>query len=166
MTLSRIIEALLFGGRWLLVPIYLSMLGLLAMLAAYFVGELVHAVPTLITMSENDLIILTLSLVDLSLTANLVVLVILSGYENFVRRVEFAPGDPRPEWMGKIDFSALKLKLLASITVIGAVHLLRSFLEIGAETDRDLLWQVVIVGIFGLLSLLLAVTDKISAGHD
>ena len=166
MTPSRIIETVLFAGRWLLAPVYLAMLGLLVLLAAYFVGELVHAVPMLLVMSENDLIILTLSLIDLSLTANLVVLVILSGYENFIRRVEFAEGDARPEWMGKIDFSGLKLKLLASITVIGAVHLLRSFLEIGTETDRDLLWQVVIVVTFGALSLLLAVTDKVSEpGH-
>ena len=133
---GRIIEFVLFSGRWMLAPVYLAMLGLLAMLAAYFIGELVHAAPSLLTMSENDLIILTLSLVDLSLTANLVVQIMLSGYENFVRRVEFAPADSRPEWMGRIDFSGLKLKLLASITVIGAVHLLRSFLEIGTETDR------------------------------
>ena len=162
MGLSRIIESVLFGGRWLLAPVYLAMLVLVAMLAAYFVGELVHAVPSLLVMSENDLIVLSLSLIDLSLTANLVVLVILSGYENFVRRVEFEADDPRPVWMGAIDFSALKLKLLASITVIGAVHLLRSFLEIGTETDHDLMWQVVIVFTFGLLSLLLAVTDKVS----
>ena len=98
MTPSRIIETVLFAGRWLLAPVYLAMLGLLVLLAAYFVGELVHAVPMLLVMSENDLIILTLSLIDLSLTANLVVLVILSGYENFIRRVEFAEGDARPEW--------------------------------------------------------------------
>lgn len=166
MSPSRIIESILFGGRWLLAPIYLAMLGLLVILAAYFIGELVHAIPSLLTMSENDLIILTLSLTDLSLTANLVVLVILSGYENFLRRVVFAEGDSRPEWMGQINFSALKLRLLASVTVIAAVHLLRSFLEIGQEPDRDLLWQVIIVAVFGVVSLLLAVTDKISGSHD
>jgi uncharacterized protein (TIGR00645 family) len=166
MIFGRIIEAILFGGRFLLVPVYLAMLGLLAMLSAYFVGEMVHAIPTFMEMTENGLVILTLSLIDLSLTANLVVLVILSGYENFVRRVEFSANDPRPEWMGKIDFAGLKLKMLGSITVLGAVHLLRSFLEIGQEADRDLLWQIIIVVVFAAIALMLAVSDRLSPGHE
>ncbi|MDD2704649.1 MAG: TIGR00645 family protein [Acidocella sp.] len=166
MVLIRIIEAVLFGGRYLLVPIYLAMIVLLGMLSVYFIGELAHAVPSLREMTENDLVVLTLSLVDLSLSANLVVLVILSGYENFVRQVVFTAQDPRPEWMGKIDFAGLKLKLLGSMTVIGAVHLLRSFLEIGQEADRDLFWQIVVVLVFAVLSVLLAVCDKLSPGHE
>jgi uncharacterized protein (TIGR00645 family) len=162
MTLARIVEAFLFGGRWLIVPIYLAMLVLLAILVTYFVGELVHAFPDLTGYSENDLIILTLSLIDLSLTANLVVLVTLSGYENFVRSVQHGERDTWPKGLVSVDFSALKLKTLASATVIAAVHLLRSFLEIQTESDRDLLWQVVIVVTFGGLSLLLAVTDRLS----
>ena len=165
MTPARIMKSILFGGRWLMLPVYFAMLGLLAMLVLYFIGELAHAIPSLSSISENDLIILTLSLVDLSLAANLVVLVILSGYENFVRSVEFVENDSRPKGLVAIDFAGLKLKLLASATVIAAVHLLRSFLEIGAESDRDLLWQVVIVVVFGLLSLLLAVTDRVNGGH-
>lgn len=162
---GRIIEAILFGGRWLIVPVYLAMLGLLAILVVYFVGELAHAVPTVASISENQLIILTLSLIDLSLSANLVVLVILSGYENFVRRMGFEEGGARPEWMARIDFSELKLKLLAAMTVIAAVHLLRSFLEVADENDRELLWQVVIVLTLGVLSLMLAVTDRLRAPH-
>jgi len=152
MTPARLIENILFGGRWLLVPMYLALLGLLILLAAYFIGELVHALPKIAQLSENDLLVLSLSLIDLLLTANLVVVVMISGYEGFVRRVAFAEDDTRPEWMGKIDFSNLKLRLLASITVIGAVHLLRSFLEVDSETDHDLLWQVIIVLVFGALS--------------
>ncbi|MDE2240577.1 MAG: TIGR00645 family protein, partial [Rhodospirillales bacterium] len=76
------------------------------------------------------------------------------------------PGDPRPEWMARIDFSGLKLKLLASMTVIAAVHLLRSLLDETVETNRDLAWQLVIVLAFGVLSLLLAVTDRVEhKGH-
>lgn len=162
MTPARLIETILFGGRWLLVPMYLALLGLLLLLAAYFIGELVHALPQISQLTENDLLVLSLSLIDLLLTANLVVVVMISGYEGFVRRVEFAENDSRPEWMGKIDFSNLKLRLLAAITVIGAVHLLRSFLEVDSETDHDLLWQVIIVLTFGGLSLMLAVTDKLT----
>ena len=159
---SRAIEALLFGGRMLLVPIYLAMLALLAMLMVYFVSVLFHAVPGLPGMSEQNLIILTVSLIDLSLTANLVVLVILSGYENFVRRVTFMENDVRPAWLVRINFSGLKLKLIGTITVIAAVHLLGSFLEVGSQNDRDLLWQVVMVLVFAVLGLLLALTDRLS----
>nr|WP_295745152.1 TIGR00645 family protein [uncultured Acidocella sp.] len=161
MSPARVIEAILFGGRWLIVPVYLAMLVLLGIIVVYFIGELVHALPGIASITENQLLIFSLSLVDLSLTANLVVLVILSGYENFVRRVAFDESDPRPEWMSKIDFSGLKLKLLASMTVIGAVHLLRSFLDVANETDRNLFWQLVIVLAFGLLSLVLALTDRV-----
>jgi uncharacterized protein (TIGR00645 family) len=159
---ARGIEALLFGGRILLVPIYLAMLALLAMLMVYFLGELFHAVPSLPGMSEKNLIILTVSLIDLSLTANLVVLVIFSGYENFVRRITFAENDSRPAWLAQINFSGLKLKLVGTITVIAAVHLLGSFLEVDSQNDRDLLWQVVMVLVFAALGLLLAVTDRLS----
>ena len=160
--LFRWIEMLLFGGRLLLVPIYLAMLVLLATLIVYFIGELAHALPGLPGMSEKDLILLTVSLIDLSLTANLVVLVTLSGYENFVRRVTFSAKDERPEWLVRIDFSGLKLRLIATITVIAAVHLLGSFLEVDSQNDRDLFWQVVMVVVFAVLGLLLAVTDRLS----
>ena len=162
MNLARIVEIILFGGRWLIVPIYVAMLVLLAILVTYFIGELAHAIPDLPGYSENDLIILTLSLIDLSLAANLVVLVALSGYENFVRKINLVDRDMWPQGLLAVDFSALKLKTMASITVIAAVHLLRSFLEIQMESDRDLVWQVVIVVTFGGLSLLLAVTDRVS----
>jgi uncharacterized protein (TIGR00645 family) len=157
----RWIEAVLFGGRMLLVPIYLAMLALLAMLVVYFIGELIHAVPSWPRMSEKELILLTISLIDLSLMANLVVLVILSGYENFVRHVPFVENDVRPTWLARINFSGLKLRLLGTITVIAAVHLLGSFLEIGSQNDRDLLWQVVIVLVFAVLGLVLAATDQL-----
>lgn len=159
MTPIRLIENILFGGRWLLVPMYMAMLGVLVLLAAYFIGELAHALPQMMTITENDLLILALSLIDLVLTANLVVVVVISGYESFVRRVEISPDDMRPEWMGKIEFSSLKLRLLTAVTVIGAVHLLRSFLAVDKESEHDLLWQVVIVLTFGVLSALLAVAD-------
>jgi uncharacterized protein (TIGR00645 family) len=160
--LIRWVEALLFGGRWLLVPIYLAMLVLLTTLIIYFLSELGHALPALPGMSEKDLILLTVSLIDLSLTANLVVLVILSGYENFVRRVTFTKNDPRPEWLVQINFSGLKLRLIATVTVIAAVHLLGSFLEVGSQSNRDLFWQVVMVLVFAVLGLLLALTDRLT----
>ena len=160
----RIVEALLFGGRWLLAPLYLAMLVLLALLVVRFVLELVHAAPSLPTMDETHVIMTTLSLIDLSLTANLVVLVILTGYENFVARITLAEGDRRPDWMGNIDFSGLKLKLMGSITAIAAVHVLRVFLEVRGEPDRVVMFQGGLMLAFVITGLLLALTDRI-AGH-
>ncbi|GBQ10516.1 TIGR00645 family protein [Acidiphilium acidophilum] len=162
--LVRIVEALLFGGRWLLAPLYLAMLVLLALLVVRFVIELIHAAPELPTMTETKVIMTTLSLIDLSLTANLVVLVILTGYENFVARIVLAAGDRRPEWMGNIDFGGLKLKLMGSITAIAAVHVLRVFLEIRDEPDRVVMFQGGLMIAFVVTGLLLALTDRI-AGH-
>ena len=140
------------------------MLALLAMLVVRFILELVHAVPELPRMTETQLVMLALSLIDLSLAANLVVLVILSGYENFVSRIELAEGDPRPKWMGNIDYSGLKLKLLSSITAIAAVHVLRVFFEVRAEPDRVIYWQAGLMLAFVVTGLLLALTDRV-AGH-
>jgi uncharacterized protein (TIGR00645 family) len=162
----KLIEALLFGGRLLLIPIYVAMLALLVMLAIYFIGKLIYFIPSVAEMRENDIIVLTLSLIDLSLTANLVVLVIASGYENFVKRVEFLENDPRPKWLVQIDFTGLKLKLLGSITVIAAVQLLGSFLVVDRQSDRVLFWRVIIIITFALAGLILAYTDKIDNSSE
>ena len=151
------IETILFASRWLLVPIYLAMILLLGMLVFFFLLDIAHALPDLLRMTENNLLILTLSLIDLSLGANLVVLVVLSGYENFVTSLHTSGGDSRPVWLTKIDFSGLKLKVLASI----AVHLLASFLELDQQDERNLDWQVLIVVVFAVLGLIFAVTDRI-----
>ncbi|HEX7391072.1 MAG TPA: TIGR00645 family protein [Acidiphilium sp.] len=161
----RAVEAVLFGSRWLLVPLYFGMVVLLILLVVRFVIELIHAVPHLPTVTETQVIMAALSLIDLSLTANLVVLVIFSGYENFVERVEIAEGDRRPAWMGNIDFSGLKLKLMGSITAIAAVHVLRVFLEVRTEPDRVVLFEGGLMLAFVLTGLLMALTDRI-AGHD
>jgi uncharacterized protein (TIGR00645 family) len=155
------IEAILFASRWLLVPVYIAMILLLGMLVCFFLIDLAHALPSLRRITENNLLILTLSLIDLSLAANLVVLVVLSGYENFVSSIHPSENGSRPEWLTQIDFSGLKLKLLGSMTVIAAVHLLSSFLELDNQDDRNLGWQVGIVIVFAALGLIFAITDKI-----
>jgi len=160
--LTGAIEAVLFASRWLLVPVYIAMILLLGMLVFFFLLDIAHALPDLLRMTENNLLILTLSLIDLSLAANLVVLVVLSGYENFVSSIHLSEGDRRPDWLTKIDFSGLKLKLLGAMTVIAAVHLLASFLELDQQQERNLGWQVLIVMVFAVLGLIFAVTDWIS----
>jgi uncharacterized protein (TIGR00645 family) len=157
------IEAILFAARWLIVPIYLAMIVLLGMLVVFFLLDLSHIFPKLMTMSEDEMIVLALSLIDLSLSANLVLLVILSGYENFVSRIPAVENSSRPEWLSKIDFAGLKLKLLGSITVIAAVHLLGSFMETDDHDIPRLGWQILIVVTFAVLGLIFAITDKIGS---
>jgi uncharacterized protein (TIGR00645 family) len=108
-----------------------------------------------------------LALVDLALTGSLVVIVIFSGYENFVSKIDHSRHKDWPEWMGTIDFTALKIKLLGSIVAISAIQLLKQFMSIQNVTDRDLFWLVTIHVVFVVSSVLLALSDRISAsgGH-
>ena len=164
--ITGLIEATLFAARWLMVPIYLAMVVLLGMLVFFFLADIIHALPELPGMSEKGLIILTLSLIDLSLVANLVILVILSGYENFVSRADLPASGNRPDWLNRIDFTGLKLKLIGSITIIAAVHILSAFLEGGPQANALLGWQVAILLVFGLLGLLFALTERLGGGDD
>jgi uncharacterized protein (TIGR00645 family) len=126
------------------------------------IQHIVHIVPNILNASESDLVLDILGLIDLSLTASLVIIVIFSGYENFVSRIVTAGHEDWPEWMSKIDFTGLKLKLLSSIVAISAIQLLRAFMDITKTSDRDLMWSVIIHMVFVVSGLLLALTDRMS----
>ena len=143
-------------------PFYVGLVVGLAVLLAKFGQELIHFVTHVFEATESQVILGILSLIDLSLTANLILLVIFSGYENFVSRMDLKDQSERPEWMGKIDFSGLKLKLLASIVAISAIQLLKAFMDLGSASDRDLYWMSVVHAIFVGSGILLALSDWIS----
>jgi uncharacterized protein (TIGR00645 family) len=161
---ERALETFIFASRWLMAPFYVALVAALAALLVKAAQHTWHFVGHIVSSTESELILGLLSLVDLSLTGSLVLIVIFSGYENFVSRIDAAEHTDWPEWMGKIDFTGLKLKLLSSIVAISAVQLLRAFLDIRNTTDRDLGWQVGIHLLFVVSGLVLALTDKIS--HD
>ena len=174
--LEKGLEGGLFASRWLMAPFYVGLVGSLFVLLIVFFAELVHELQHLIYfdsegvlhfMSAEKGILLALSLIDLSLAANLVLIVIFSGYENFVSKIEAGRREDRPEWMGTIDFSALKLKLIASIVAISGIALLKAFLEIqDPEVHLDqshLLWMVIIHLTFVASGVLLALMDYISS---
>ena len=160
--IERILEKILFSSRWLLAPIYLGLIVGLVALVVKDVQHLIHIVPNILSSSESDLVLDILGLIDLSLTASLVIIVIFSGYENFVSRIVTAGHEDWPEWMSKIDFTGLKLKLLSSIVAISAIQLLRAFMAINKTSDRDLMWYVIIHVVFVVSGLLLALTDRMS----
>ena len=160
-------EQMLFNARWLLAPFYFGLAISLGVLLIKFMIELSHLALGAFTMSETDTILGVLTLVDLALTGSLLIIVIFSGYENFVSKIDHSNHKDWPEWMGTIDFSALKLKLLSSIVAISAVQLLKQFMAlkvITPENERVLYWLVVIHVVFVVSSVLLALSDRI-AGH-
>jgi uncharacterized protein (TIGR00645 family) len=145
---ERAFETAMFEGRWLMAPFYLGLMIALAALLVNFVGHLLAALPNALTMDTSQIILWILTLIDLSLTANLILIVVFSGYENFVSKMDIKQHRDRPDWMGKIDFTGLKLKLIASVVAISGIHLLKSFMNIGqpgyALNEAHLLWLVVI----------------------
>jgi uncharacterized protein (TIGR00645 family) len=166
--LERLIERILFASRWVMAPFYLGLAVALVLLLVKFMQELFHTVPNVFAMSEAQLVLSILSLIDLSLAGNLLLLVIFSGYENFVSKIDDADHRDRPEWMGKIDYSGMKLKLVASIVAISAIQLLRAFMNIEDRDNIELAWLVGIHLTFVVSGVLLALMDRLTesaAGH-
>jgi len=160
--ISQVLERFLFASRWLLAPFYVFLVVGLLFLLIQCGQEMVHFAGVLKDAKETDVILAVLSLVDLTLTGSLIVIVIFSGYENFVSKIDIGDHPDWPEWMAKIDFSGLKLKLLSSIVAISGIQLLKSFMDIHNVSDRDLTWYVIIHMTFVISGLLLAWTDRIS----
>ncbi len=158
---ERGIEAVLFGSRWLLAPVYLGLVGGLFLILVKFVQELVELVLHIPTATSDETIVGVLMLVDLSLTSSLVLMVMFAGYENFVSRFQGVDHADKPSWMGHIDFADLKLKLMGSIVAVSAVKLLESFMNSEHLTNRELGWSVGIHMAFVVSGVLLAVMDRL-----
>jgi uncharacterized protein (TIGR00645 family) len=165
--LQRGLELWLFRSRWLLAPVYVGLTIALAALVVVFAKEEIHAIGELGETHAKYVITSILSMIDLSLAANLVLLVIFSGYQQFISPIEPEADARRLNWMGAVDFSALKLKLIASLVAISAVALLRAFMEITdgepSPDNRSLAWLIGIHLTFVVSGLLLALMDFISA---
>ncbi len=161
---ERILERFLFASRWLLAPFYAALVFALAGLLYKALKELFHFAVHLPAATESQVILGVLTLVDLSLTGSLVIIVIFSGYENFVSKIDASQHKDWPDWMGKIDFTGLKLKLLSSIVAISAIQVLKAFMNLQNTSDRDLMWHVVIHLVFVFSGIILALSDRISEG--
>ena len=158
----------LFASRWLMAPMYLGLVVSLGMLTIVFTKELVYYAGKTFTMSADQAILAILTLIDLSLAANLLLIVLFSGYENFVSKLDIRDSADRPSWMGKVDFSGLKMKLIASIVAISGIHLLKVFMALGkpgayAVTSETLKWMVIIHLTFVISGVLLALMDWMAA---
>jgi uncharacterized protein (TIGR00645 family) len=164
--LERAIEKLLFGSRWILAPVYLGMSLALVALGVKFFQELVHVLGHVWTMAESDMVLTILAMIDMVLVASLVVMVMFSGYENFVSRIEIDKDTDKLGWLGKLDAGTLKLKVAASIVAISSIHLLRAFMNAPHIPNDKLMWYVIIHLTFVISAVMMGVLDKMSfAAH-
>ncbi len=156
------LERAMFASRWLMAPFYLGLVVSLILLLIKFTQELFHIAPHVLELTESETILGILSLIDLSLAGNLLLIVIFSGYENFVSKIHIGDHEDKPDWMGKVDFSGLKLKLIASIVAISGIQLLKSFMNIKNVSESELMWMVIVHLTFVVSGVMLAVMDLIT----
>ncbi|MET0277243.1 MAG: TIGR00645 family protein [Pseudorhodoplanes sp.] len=159
--IEHFLEAFLFQSRWLLAPFYIGLVIGLFGLLIHFIRQLYEFVGHLPSAGESEVILGILALIDVVLVANLVLIVIFSGYENFVSRFDVESHD-RPEWMTKVDFGGLKMKLLSSIVAISAIQVLKAFMNVQSYDDKKLWWMAGIHLVFLCSMLAAAISDRIS----
>jgi uncharacterized protein (TIGR00645 family) len=164
--LEEITEKLLFSSRWILAPIFLGLSLALIALGFKFFQEAWHVFSHLISIEESDLVLRVLAMIDIVLVGSLIIMVMFSGYENFVSTID-AKGTDTLGWLGKMDSGTLKLKVAASIVAISSIHLLRKFMEVEKISDSPngndkMLWYVILHMTFVLSAVLLGVLDKMS----
>ena len=158
--LELLLEAFIFHSRWLMAPFYLGLVIALFLLLVHFVHQIIIFVPKVPAGEGSDVILGVLNLIDLVFTGNLILIVLFSGYENFVSRLEAANHD-RPDWMTKVDFGDLKQKLMVSIVAISAIKVLEGFMNLEKYTNTQLGWLVGIHVLFLGSMLVVAVADRL-----
>lgn len=167
--MERAIERLLFASRWILAPVYLGLSIALIALGIKFFMELFHLLTDVVSMGEADLVLILLGLVDLVLVGSLIVMVMFSGYENFVSALDVDQGGEKLSWLGKLDANSLKLKVASSIVAISSIHLLRRFMEaddyIAAGKSAALMWFVIIHLTFVASAVMMGVLDRITSSQ-
>ena len=160
--MERFIENAMYASRWILAPIYFGLsLGLLA-LAMKFFQEVFHVIPNVFALSESDLILVILSLIDMALVGGLLVMVMISGYENFVSQLDIDEHKEKLSWLGTMDSTSLKMKVAASIVAISSIHLLRVFMDARNIEPQYLMWYVIIHMTFVISAFAMGYLDKIT----
>lgn len=162
--MERFLENAMYASRWLLAPVYFGLsLGLIALTIKFF-QEIFHILPHIFSVSESDMILTLLSLVDMTLVGGLLVMVMFSGYENFVSQLDINEGKEKLSWLGKMDATSLKNKVAASIVAISSIHLLRVFMDAKNVPDNKLMWYVIIHLTFVLSAFVMRRTLRRFAG--
>jgi len=164
--IEKFIENTLFKSRWLLAPLYVGLVGALLILLVKFIEKFIKIIPNILGTPSTELVLAILGLVDIVLVANLLLMIIFSGYENFVSKIDTVEGHvDRPDWMGKVDYSDLKLKLIGSIIAISSIELLKVFIKLegGSFSEAEqwkVGWLMAIHITFVVSGLLFAIMEK------
>ncbi|SFG11422.1 TIGR00645 family protein [Neptunomonas qingdaonensis] len=160
------LETTIFKSRWLLAPFYVGLVLSIVLLFVKFVQEFWHIASHVVSMPESDVVIGILALVDLSLVGSLLLMIIFSGYEIFISKIDLKDHEDRPEWMGKVNFSGLKLKVIGAIVAISAIDLLKTFMNLPTslsdEQATHIMWKVIIHLTFVFSGLIFAYMDKVA----
>jgi uncharacterized protein (TIGR00645 family) len=162
-SIELLIERLILGGRWLLAVFYLGLGAALGIYALSFVLKFVSVARKVIELEESDMILAMLGLIDAALVASLIVMVMISGYENFVSRLDQTGSSPELSWLGKVDAGNLKIKVASSIVAISSIHLLRVFLNAEHYSNDKILWYTVLHLTFVVSGVLLATLDRLAS---
>jgi uncharacterized protein (TIGR00645 family) len=158
--IEKFLETLLFASRWLLAPLYLGLVAAIVILLWYFGIEFMHLIG-MVSSGDGSVVVGVLALVDLVLVANLLIIIIFAGYENFVSKIHVGNHEDRPDWMGHVDFADLKMKLIGSIIAISGIELLKAFMAAGAYTNEQMAWKVGIHLTFVITGVMFAITDRL-----
>lgn len=152
----------MYASRWILAPIYVGMSLALLALSVKFFQEFYHFIPHILEVDESDLILKLLTLIDLTLVASLIVIVMFSGYENFVSRMDLSEDAEKLDWLGTHDYNSLKMKVASSIVAISSIHLLKVFMNIQATDNSKIMWYALVHITFVVSALLMGYLDKLT----
>lgn len=157
-----IIEKAMYRSRWLLAPIYLGLSFALLALGVKFFQEVFHMLPNILAMKEADMVLVVLSLIDMAMVGGLIVMVMMSGYENFVSQLDVDEDEEKLSWLGTMDASSLKMKIAASIVAISSIHRLKIFMDVKNIENDKLLWYVIIHLTFVLSAFAMGGLDQLT----
>ncbi|MBN9540058.1 MAG: TIGR00645 family protein [Alphaproteobacteria bacterium 65-37] len=165
----RPIPRLIFASRWLQLPLYLGLIVAQAVYVFLFLKELVHLVTHSASVTEQQAMLVVLGLIDVVMISNLLIMVIVGGYETFVSRMQLNRHPDQPEWLSHVNASVLKIKLAMAIIGISSIHLLRTFIEAGSLGKPDstyseaaIMWQSIIHGLFIVSAIGIAIVDRLT----
>ncbi|CAL4317823.1 TIGR00645 family protein [Buchnera aphidicola] len=156
------IEKTIYASRWLMFPVYLGLSFGFILLTLKFFQQIISVVPEILIMSESGLVLIVLSLIDIALVGGLLVMVMFSGYENFISKMDIEDNKKRLGWMGTMDVNSIKNKVASSIVAISSVHLLRLFMEAEKVLDDKIMWCVIIHLTFVLSAFGMSYIDKMN----
>lgn len=160
--MEKHLETLMYASRWLMAPIYLGLSLLLIALGIKFFQEMFILLPNILATKEADLILVVLTMIDIALVGGLIVMVMFSGYENFVSRLNIDESSEKLNWLGKVDAGSLKNKVAASIVAISSIHLLKVFMDTQNIENDKIMWYLLIHITFVLSAFVMGYLDKLT----